>query len=198
MKRSVLTLSALTLLTAGSAFAVAPAASGKYQIDPSHSKVGFEISHLVVSSVEGRFNTHKGELVVGDKPEKLEVNSEIETASIDTGIADRDKHLRSPDFFDVEKFPKITFKSKKVTGSPEKLKIVGDLTIHGVTKEVTLDGKFKGAVKGMYGEERVAYEANTKIKRKDFGLNWGKLVEAGPVVGDEVTISLKVEATKQK
>lgn len=184
------------LLFAAQAFAQVPA--GKYDIDPMHSKVGFEIPHLVISSVEGKFNTFSGGMDLQDKFEKSKVEASIDVASIDTGVTDRDTHLKSPDFFDAAKFPKLSFKSTKIEGKPESFKLTGDLTIHGVTKKVTLDGKYLGTVKDAYGQQKVAFNATGKINRKDFGLTWGKAVEAGPVVGDEVTLSLKIQAAPAK
>lgn len=184
------------LLFAAQAFAQVPA--GKYDIDPMHSKVGFEIPHLVISSVEGKFNTFSGAMDLQDKFEKSKVEASIDVASIDTGVTDRDTHLKSPDFFDAAKFPKLSFKSTKIEGKPESFKLTGDLTIHGVTKKVTLDGKYLGTVKDAYGQQKVAFNATGKINRKDFGLTWGKAVEAGPVVGDEVTLSLKIQAAPAK
>lgn len=192
--KKMMMLGAMSLMSLSAMAAGIP--EGKYDLDPAHSKVGFEIAHLVISTVEGRFGTYTGEVSVGKKSE-LSFSTEIDVASIDTGIGDRDKHLKSADFFDAEKFPKITFKSKSVKGD-KKLKITGDLTIHGVTKEVVLDGKYLGSVKDGYGNERLAFQANTKIKRSDYGLKWNKLIEVGPTVGDEVSISLKVEAIKKK
>jgi polyisoprenoid-binding protein YceI len=179
-------------------FAEAKIVEGTYKIDAAHSKLGFEVPHLVVSSVEGKFTDFEGTIVVDPKLEKSKVELTAKTASIDTSNKDRDEHLKSPDFFDVKKFDKLTFKSKKVSGTPEALKVEGDLTMHGVTKPVTLDGKYTGAVKDPWGNERIAFKATTKIKRQDFGLVWTKVVEAGPVVGDEITIDLKVEAIKEK
>jgi polyisoprenoid-binding protein YceI len=109
----------------------------------------------------------------------------------------RDDHLRSPDFLDVNQYPSIAFKSKRGSLDGSVLKVVGDLTLHGVTKEVTLEGKYLGTVKDQSGNERIAAQASTRIDRKDFGLVWNKLIEAGPVVGDDVTISLKIEAVRQ-
>ena len=121
----------------------------------------------------------------------------IEAKSIDTGIAKRDDHLRSADFFDVEKFPKVTFVSKKIEGTPASFKVLGDLTIHGVTKPVTLTGKYLGSVKDGYGNQKTAFDASTKIKRKDFGLTWNAALETGGVlVGDEVEIALNIEAVR--
>ncbi|AZZ36226.1 polyisoprenoid-binding protein [Bdellovibrio sp. qaytius] len=172
--------------------------AGKYNLDEAHSKVGFEIPHLVISSVEGRFTKFEGEIELADKFTDSKVNATIDIASIDTSNGDRDKHLKSPDFFDAAKYPKMTFKSKKITGTAEKFKIVGDLTIKETTKEVTLDGKFLGVVKDAYGNDKAAFTASTKINRQEYGLKWGKMVEAGPAVGDEVTITLKVQGAKAK
>lgn len=172
--------------------------AGKYAIDPAHSKVGFEIPHLVISSVEGRFTKYEGEIDFADKFTDSKVTAKIDTSSIDTSNDDRNKHLKSADFFDVAKYPNITFKSKKITGTPEKFTVVGDLTIKDKTKEVTLDGKFLGLVKDAYGNDKAAFTATTKINRQDYNLKWGKMVEAGPVVGDEVTITLKVQGAKAK
>lgn len=190
---SLFTASVLSLTPVAQAAAYAP---GAYTIDPMHSKFGFEIPHLVISTVEGRFNAFQGELVLGAPFSKSTAQAEAEVASIDTGVKDRDNHLKSPDFFDADKNPKLTFKSKRFEGKPENFKLVGDLTIKGVTREVTFTGKYLGAVKDAYGNEKVAFDASTKIDRKAFGLTWGKVVEAGPVVGDQVAIRLKLQATK--
>lgn len=171
---------------------------GLYQIDPLHSRVGFEIPHLVISSVEGFFKTFSGSVEAGAKVQDLKIQGEVDIASIDTGVEKRDEHLKSPDFFDAAKYPKMTFKSSKVSGTPEDLKVSGDLTIHGVTKPVTFSGKYQGAVKDGYGNLKLAFHGKTQINRKDFGLTWGKMVEAGPAVGDEVTIDLKIQAAKAK
>jgi len=192
------TLLAPALLLSQMALADAKIADGNYKVDTAHSKVGFEVSHLVVSSVEGKFTDFDGMIKIDPKLEKSQVDINIKAASIDTANGDRDKHLKSPDFFDTAKFDKLTFKSKKISGTPDKLTVVGDLTIHGVTKPVTLEGKYNGAVKDPWGNERIAFKASTKINRKDFGLTWNKAVEAGPVVGDEISIDIKVEAIKEK
>lgn len=171
---------------------------GKYSVDPAHSKVGFEIPHLVISSVEGRFAAFESEIELADKFTDSKVSATVDTASIDTANADRDKHLKSADFFDTAKYPKMTFKSKKITGTANDFKIVGDLTIKDKTKEVTLDGKFLGTVKDPNGNTKAAFTATGKIIRQQFGLNWSKLVEAGPLVGDEVTINLKIQGKAVK
>lgn len=196
----------MKLIQLGKQIAVAGALSsaaalpvtGNFQVDPMHSKVGFEIPHLVISTVEGRFNTYKGDFTLATPFKNSSLNAEVEVASIDTAVADRDGHLKSADFFDVEKFPKMIFKSKRFEGTPEAFKLIGDLTIRGITKEVVLDAQYLGRMVDMYGNEKVAINASTKINRKDFGLTWGKMVEAGPVVGDRVTITLKLQAAKAK
>lgn len=184
------------------AFAVSAQAqkaeAGKYQIDPMHSKVGFEIAHLVISTVEGNFKNFSGDVEINENFSKSNVNASIAVDSIETGVKDRDDHLKSPDFFDVQKHGQMTFKSKKITGTPDKFKMEGDLTIRGVTKSVTLEGKYLGAVTDGYGNRKIAVTAKGKINRKDFGLTWSKAVEVGPVVGDEVTLELKVQAAKAK
>ena len=194
MKKSIL----LAVLLASSLAQAAPAKieAGDYGLDPAHSKVGFEIAHLVIATVEGRFDTYTGNVVMGSKIEDTQIKADIDVASIDTGNADRDKHLKSPDFFDAAKFPKITFVSKKVSGKEDNLKVTGDLTIRDVTKTVTLDGKYLGNVNDAYGNKKVVFKATGKINRKDFGLTWNKAIEAGPVVGDEVTLEFRIEAGK--
>lgn len=168
--------------------------SGNYQLDPAHSKVGFEIPHLVISTVEGKFNNSEGSIELNDKFEKSKVKANVDIASIDTGNEKRDTHLKSPDFFDSGKYPKMTFESVQVIGAAENFKLIGNLTIKGVTKKVTFDGKYLGSVVDGYGNQKAAFSATTKINRKDFGLNWNSMVEAGPVVGDEVTIDLRLQA----
>lgn len=172
--------------------------SGKYALDEAHSKVGFEIPHLVISTVEGRFTKFEGIIELADKFTESKVNASIDINSIDTSNSDRDKHLKSVDFFDATKYPKMTFKSKKITGTPEKFKVVGDLTIKGKTKEVSLDGQLLGVVKDAYGNDKAAFTATTQINRQEFGLKWNKMVEVGPTVGNEVTITLKVQGAKTK
>jgi polyisoprenoid-binding protein YceI len=170
--------------------------AGKYGLDPAHSKIGFEIAHLVIATVEGRFDKVSGDIEMGAKLEDTKINADIEIASVNTGNGDRDKHLQSPEFFDSAKFPKMSFVSKSVTGKADKLKIAGDLTMHGVTKPVTLDGKYLGVVNDPFGNTKVVFSAKGKVNRKDFGLTWNKAVEAGPVVGDEVALEIKIEAGK--
>lgn len=172
--------------------------AGNYALDPMHSSVGFEIPHLVVSTVEGKFKVFEGTVDVQPDFSNSKLNASVDIASLDTGTEKRDDHLKSPDFFDVKKFAKMTFVSSKIKGKPENFKLEGDLTIRDKTKKVTFDAKYLGAVKDGYGNEKIAFRATTKINRKDFGLTWSSVVEAGPVVGDEVTIELKIQAAKIK
>lgn len=170
--------------------------AGSYAIDAAHSKVGFEIPHLVIATVEGRFSKFDGNIKVEEKLEKSKATLNIDVASISTENKDRDDHLRSGDFFDVAKFPKMTFVTKKISGTPDALKITGALTLKGVTKDVTLDAKYLGEVKDAYGNLKIAFSGKGTINRKDFGLTWNSAVEAGPVVGDEVTLILNIQAGK--
>lgn len=195
--RSLLTSVLLTLAITGTATAAAKLEAGKYNIDPMHSKVGFEVAHLVISTVEGKFKTFSGVLTVDDKFEKSKLEAEVDISSIDTSVKDRDDHLRSPDFFDAAKYPKMTFKSTSLSGKPESFKLTGDLTMKGITKKVTFNGVYKGTAADAYGNIKAAFTATTKISRKEFGLTWNKAVEVGPVVGDEMTIDLKIQAAKE-
>ena len=194
-------LTASTLLTLGlcaSAFAAKAIPEGKFAIDGMHSKIGFEVPHLVISTVEGKFNKYEGTFTVDKKIDKSKVEVSIDTDSIDTSIGQRDTHLKSPDFFDAAKYPKMTFTSSKVSQKDDTLTITGDLKIKDVSKKITFDLKYLGAVKDGYGAEKLAFKGKTKISRKEFGLKWNQAVEAGPVVGDEIEISLALEAAAVK
>jgi polyisoprenoid-binding protein YceI len=165
-------------------------AAGQYLLDPMHSKVGFEVPHLVISSVEGKFKKFEGRIQIEDDFLKSKVSTAVDIASIDTGVSKRDDHLRSADFFDAQKHPQMTFESTSISGTPEAFKLEGDLTLHGVKKRVSFDGVYLGSVTDGYGNRKAAFKAHAKINRKDFGLVWNMMVEAGPTVGDEVTIEL--------
>ncbi|HBG05939.1 MAG TPA: protein yceI precursor [Geobacter sp.] len=171
-----------------------------WNIDADHSSVGFKVRHLMVSNVKGGFGKVQGVVYVDEKDiTKSKVNATIDTTSIDTGVAKRDAHLKSPDFLDVEKFPTMTFVSTKIArDGADKLKLTGDLTLHGVTRTVVLDVEGpSGEIKDPMGNIRRGASAETKINRKDFGLTWNKMLEAGGVaVGDEVAISIEVELIK--
>ncbi|WII71291.1 YceI family protein [Bdellovibrio sp. 22V] len=191
-----LILGTLVTLAGLNAFAGKSIPAGSYTIDAAHSKVGFEVPHLVIATVEGRFTQFDGSIVIDPKLEKSKANMNIDVATVNTDNKDRDDHLRSADFFDSAKNPKMTFVTKKIVGTPDKLKLVGDLTLKGKTKEVTLDAKYLGDVNDPFGNHKIAFSATGKINRKDFGLSWHKAVEVGPVVGDEVTLIIKIEANK--
>ncbi|HKU67744.1 MAG TPA: YceI family protein [Candidatus Baltobacteraceae bacterium] len=171
-----------------------------YTLDKSHSTVEFVVRHLMISKVRGRFASFDGQIDLApgsDLPEAISAN--IDVASIDTREEQRDAHLKSADFFEVEKYPALTFASTRVEGTPDDFKVYGNLTIHGVTKEVVLAGSFEGRGADPWGGERVGYSAHTTINRKDFGLTWNAALETGGVVvSDEVKIELNVQAVLQK
>lgn len=180
--------------------ALASAAPTTWTIDPSHSQVGFAVKHLVISSVRGEFSRYEGKIALDEQDvTRSTVDATVDVNSIDTRVVDRDAHLKSPDFFDAANHPTMSFRSTKVarTGK-DKLKVTGNLTLRGVTKPVVLDVTTTPAVKGMHGETRRGFSATTNISRKAFGLSWNKLVEAGPAVGDEVTIALDLEVVKDQ
>lgn len=177
------------------------ASAATWSIDPDHSNVGFKVKHLMVSNVKGNFNTFSGTVDINDKDiTKSSVNVSIDTNSINTNVQKRDEHLRSADFFDVAKFPTMTFISKKVAkAGKDRLKVTGDLTLHGITKEVVLavEGPSKES-KDPWGNIRRGAAATTTINRKDFGLNWNKALETGGVVvGEEITINLEIEMIRK-
>lgn len=178
------------------AFATAAsAAPATWTIDPGHSEVGFSIRHFF-SKVPGTFGKFSGSVVYDpQKPENSSVKADIDPASIDTKNEKRDNHLRSEDFFDVAKFPALSFVSTKVTAAGDnKLKVDGNLTMHGVTKPVTLDVTFLGAGPSRAGEQRSGFEAVAKIDRKEFGIVWNKtLDQGGTMLGDDVDIHINVE-----
>jgi len=180
--------------------ALALAATTGWNIDASHSQVGFAVKHLVISNVRGEFAKYAGRIALDDADvTRSTVEATIDVNSISTKNADRDAHLKSPDFFDAAKYPTMTFKSSKVEkAGQDKLRVTGDLTLHGVTKPVVLEVATTPEVKGMFGETRRGFAATTKISRKEFGLTWNKAVEAGPAVGDEVAIALDLEVVKDQ
>jgi len=196
MKRQItLALAAVALATP------ALAQTSNWKLDETHTHASFTIRHLVISNVRGEFAKVTGAVVLDEKDvTKSKVEAVIDVASIDTRVADRDNHLRSPDFFDVAKYPTITFRSTKVEAAGSgKLKVTGDLTMHGVTKPVTLDVVGPtGEVKDPWGNARRGIAASATLDRKAWGLTWSKAVEAGPVVGDEVKLEIEAELVKQK
>jgi polyisoprenoid-binding protein YceI len=172
-----------------------------WQIDPAHSAAHFSVRHLMISNVRGEFTKLSGSAVInpGD-PTKSAVNVTIESASINTREPQRDEHLRSADFFDVANFPTLTFRSKRIEAhGADDFKLTGDLTIHGVTKEVTFDVEGPTpSVKDPWGNVRAGITASAKINRKDYGLLWNTITEAGGLmVGDEVKITIEAELIQQ-
>ncbi len=167
-----------------------------WNIDTTHSSIGFAVKHMVFSKVRGRFADWTGKIELDPvDPTSGRVSVRIDTASIDTGVADRDNHLRSGDFFDAEQFPAITFESTSVVKDGGKLRVTGDLTIRDVTKPVVLEVESNGRAKDPWGNDRVAFEAKTSIDRRDFGLTWNQVLEAGGVlVGERIDIAIEVQA----
>jgi polyisoprenoid-binding protein YceI len=171
-----------------------------WTIDTAHSHVGFAIKHLMIATVRGQFPGVRGTVTVDESdPTTASIDITILTSTVTTGDEKRDGHLRSPDFFDVERHPKITFRSKRIEGkSGDALRVVGDLTIRDVTREVVLDVELLGRAKDPWGQEHAAFEANTKINRADYGLTWNAALETGGMlVGDEVKISIEAQLLKQ-
>jgi polyisoprenoid-binding protein YceI len=171
-----------------------------WQLDASHSSIGFSVKHLMIATVKGSFGKFEASFS-GDERDlsNAALNVTIDVASIDTSNDQRDGHLRSPDFFDAEKFRNITFAGKRIEGNAfGDFKLVGDLTIRGVTKEVALDATFEGRAKDPWGNSRLGYTAKGKINRSDFGLNWNQVLETGGVVvSEEVKISVEASFIRQ-
>ncbi|MFF8847062.1 YceI family protein [Streptomyces sp. NPDC015127] len=175
------------------------ALSGDYTIDPAHSSIGFTVRHAMVTNVRGSFGSHQGTLSLdGADPSRSTAAIDVDIASIDTGIADRDGHLRSADFFDAENFPAMSFRS---TGAEQlggdKYRIIGDLTIKDVTRPLSIDLEFQGSATDVYGSERVGFEGAAEILRSDWGLTWNAALEAGGVmVSDKVKLTFDISAIK--
>lgn len=170
-----------------------------WNLDTAHSGINFSVSHMVFAKVRGRFGAWTGKVDLNlEDLTKSHVEVEIDAASIDTGVTDRDNHLRSPDFLEVEKFPKLRFVSTKVEkANASNYRIHGSLTIRDVTREVVLDAEYGGAGKDPWGNQRVAFAAKTSIERSDFGLKWNQVLEAGGVlVGEKINIEVEVQAVQ--
>lgn len=172
-----------------------------WNIDAAHSQATFSVKHMMISTVKGHFEVLSGQLELDEQhPENSWVEAEVDAASINTRDAKRDGHLRSADFFDVEKYPKITFRSNRVEAKGDnEYRVTGNLTIHGVTKEVTFDADYAGQLpKDPFGFQRAAFNAKTTINRKDFGLNWNVALETGGVmVSEKVNIEIDLEAVQK-
>jgi polyisoprenoid-binding protein YceI len=173
--------------------------AGTWAIDPIHSEVGFSVRHMMVSKVRGGFKTFEGTITIGDDPLDSKVEARIDAWSVDTRDENRDNHLRSSDFFEVEKYPHITFVSTAVRPHGHNYEVTGDLTIRGVTRPVDLDLEFNGVSPDPWGGTRVGFSATTEISRADFGVEFNIPMDGGGVVvGDKIKIYLEVEAVLQK
>ncbi|MFK5635684.1 YceI family protein [Ornithinimicrobium sp. LYQ103] len=172
--------------------------NGTYTIDPAHSRVGFSTRHAMVTKVRGAFNEVSGQATTDPSLESASIEVTIQTASIDTRSADRDGHLKSADFFDVETYPTITFRSTEVVASDaDTLRVTGDLTIKDVTRPVTVDFEYAGSAQDPFGNTRVGFEGSTVVNRKDFGLTWNAALETGGVlVSEKATLEFEVSAIK--
>jgi len=179
--------------------AALPLRAETFAVDPAHSEVSFQIRHMV-SQVRGRFNDFSGTVQLD--PKNLPASSvdfHIKVTSIDTNVADRDKHLRSADFFDIEKYPEITFKSESIQAAgKDKYNVTGPLTMHGVTKKVTLPVTLGGQVKDPWGNTRAGFEIETTLDRKDYGIVWNKALDSGGVMlGDDVKVAINLETVRK-
>ena len=170
----------------------------KWDFDGVHSSIHFSVRHMVISKVRGRFTKWTGSLIFDEKDlAASSVNVQIDAASVDTNEAQRDAHLRSADFFEVEKFPHLTFKSTKVEKVGANINVTGDLTIRGVSRPTVLVVEYGGRVKDPWGKDRAGFTATTSIDRKDFGITFNQVLDVGGVaLGETVEISLDIEATR--
>ncbi|MCI1748322.1 MAG: YceI family protein [Acidipropionibacterium sp.] len=173
--------------------------NGTYTIDPAHTRLGFVTRHAMVTKVRGSFTDFEGTASGnGSDPSSAAVSVTIKTDSFTTGVADRDGHIKSGDFLEVDKYPTIAFASTSASVDGETLELTGDLTIKGVTKSVTIPFEFDGEAKDPFGNTRIGFEGKTKISRKDFGITWNAALETGGVlVSDEITLELEISAIKQ-
>lgn len=175
-------------------------ANESWQVDGAHSAVNLTVRHMVISKVHGKFTRWNAKLEVDTADlARSSVEVEIEAASIDTGVADRDNHLRSPDFLDAQKYPTLRYRSRRVEAlSKDRLRVVGDLTIRDVTREVVLDVEYGGQGKDPWGNQRVGFSATASLNRKDYGLTWNQALETGGVlVADRVDVAIELEAIRQ-
>ncbi|WHZ24062.1 MAG: YceI [Nitrospira sp.] len=179
---------------------VGQAEMARYDVDLEHSIVEFKVAHMVISKTTGHFKDYTGFIEMDPDAGTVKgIEAVIKTASVTTNHEKRDTHLRTPDFFDVEKYPTMTYRMKSYKKNGEGYSAVGDLTLHGVTKEITLVGNFNGVTKDPWGNTRAGFTAEGKVNRKDFGMVWNKALDSGGlVVGDEVFIKLDIECIKAK
>jgi len=170
-----------------------------WDIDVSHSAIHFWVRHMIISKVHGRFARWSGAIELDQQDlTRSSVDVRIDTASIDTQVGDRDTHLRSADFLDVAKYPEMTFRSKRIEKVGDGYRVVGDLSLHGVVREVTLEAEFAGVGKDPWGNQRAGFSAKASLDRRDFGLVWNAALETGGVlVGEKVEIAIELEAVKK-
>lgn len=174
-------------------------AAGTYVLDPTHTRIGFVARHLMVTKVRGSFGEFAGSITIGEDAKDSTAEATIQTAAINTGVADRDTHLRSGDFLEAEKYPQITFRNARVLSQDgAKFQVAGDLTIKNVTREVVLDVELDGVAKDPWGNEKLAVTASTEIDREDFGMTWNVALETGGVlVSKKIRIEIEAQAAKQ-
>jgi polyisoprenoid-binding protein YceI len=174
-------------------------ATNSWDIDVGHSAIHFWVRHMIISKVHGRFARWSGAIQLDEQdPSRSSVAVRIEAGSIDTQVADRDAHLKSPDFLDVAKHPEIAFTSRKIEKAGEGYRVVGDLSLHGVVREVTLEAEFAGIGKDPWGNQRAGFSGKAALDRRDFGLVWNAALETGGVlVGEKVEITIELEAVKK-
>ena len=172
---------------------------GDWQLDPAHTSVEFVARHLMVTKVRGKLTGVSGAVHIAEDPKESSVAVTIDPATVETGDDKRDAHLRSPDFFDVERYPEISFRSTNLEGgSPGHFLVHGDLTVHGVTRPVTLDAEYHGWTPDPWGGRRAGFSASTEVNREDFGLSWNVSLETGGVlVGKKARLEFEIEAIKQ-
>ena len=172
--------------------------AGTWQVDATHSVVGFTVRHMMVSKVRGRFGAFSGTVTTSEDGLGSSVEATVDMTSVDTGDANRDQHLRTSDFFDVDNHPTMTFRSTGLVGGGEAYELTGELTIRGVTRQVTFDLEVGGVTTDPWGATRAGFTATASVNRKDFGLEYNAVLEAGGfMIGDKVTIELDVEAVLQ-
>ncbi len=173
----------------------APALAADFAVDPAHTQAEFTVTHLAISHVRGQIPVVSGTIAIGANDVPTGINVTLSAKDIDTHDAGRDKDMRSADWFDTDKFPTMTFVAKKITGTAQIFSIVGDLTLHGVTKPVTLAAKEEGRMTDARGRTHIGYTATTTIDRRDWGLNWGRTTPGGALIAaNDVAINLNVEA----
>jgi polyisoprenoid-binding protein YceI len=172
--------------------------AGTWQIDPAHTDVSFSVRHMMVSKVRGRFLGVRGTIHLADDPLQSSVEADIDMSTLDTGNTDRDTHLRSADFFEVEKHPVMTFRSTSVEPAGNDFVVHGDLTLRGITKPVHLDLEVNGFTRDPYGGMRTGFTASTALNRKDFGITFDMPMDGGGVVvGEKITVTLEIEAVRE-